>query len=353
MKTIYYPVFRVRQQEIAVLQNFNFGDEINPIIEIIKEKDRANNKKSFSDIYNELISKIQSNKVFVDFPTYLKPKIGMQKEVINFIQKYLFNLDKKVELFRMFNDSDKIIPILSSFVNENTGESVSIKNLFEELKNKFNTFAFRVYDYSFDHDIIEIKELIQNSEYNFYLIYDIDDLSITNPLVQKQKDEILKLKGIEKIIIRSAINSDIQNVKLIHEDIVAQADNSLLKLYNSYLNFDKFGDYVGIKKDDFSDGGTISPGFIIYDPISNFYYGYKGDIKKLEEFETTIVPAVLNSDFMKKLENTDYLKQNWGYDTLMKIYKKEESGKSQAKFKRISMEFYLRCIQVLLNQNKL
>ena len=34
----YLPVFRARQQEMSVLNEFEFGKKINPMIEIIKKK---------------------------------------------------------------------------------------------------------------------------------------------------------------------------------------------------------------------------------------------------------------------------------------------------------------------------
>jgi hypothetical protein len=114
------------------------------------------------------------------------------------------------------------------------------------------------------------------------------------------------------------------------------------------LNMNAFGDYAGIKKDDLNAGGTISPGFIFYDPVDNLYYGYKGEFKDLIEFENTIVPAVLGSEVIRQMnvENAAFLTGNEGYYTLQAISRGEESGKSQAKFKRIAMEHYLHAIKV-------
>ena len=47
-----------------------------------------------------------------------------------------------------------------------------------------------------------------------------------------------------------------------------------------------------------------------------------------------------------RAKNLDYLNiQNWGWNILNKINNGEENGKSPAKFKRISMQHYLHCIQ--------
>jgi Beta protein len=113
-----------------------------------------------------------------------------------------------------------------------------------------------------------------------------------------------------------------------------------------------FGDYAGIKKDDLNAGGTISPGFIFYDPLDNLYYGFKGEVKDLAEFERTIVPAVLNSPVVARIlaEQPLYLSaDNWGYQQLRAIRDGQESGKSQAKFKRIAMEHYLHCMRTKIH----
>ena len=60
---IYMPTFRVRQQEIIVLKSFDFGNNSYPLLEIVKEHDRArkdDSQKSFGDIHNELINEIKA-----------------------------------------------------------------------------------------------------------------------------------------------------------------------------------------------------------------------------------------------------------------------------------------------------
>src|SRR5690606_17135514 len=99
-----------------------------------------------------------------------------------------------------------------------------------------------------------------------------------------------------KVVLRSAINTDVQNVALEHNEIVFDADNGLPDTYHSAFTAQSFGDYAGIKKDDLTSGGTISPGFLFYDAINNQFIGFKGEIKNLAEFETTIVPAVIDSE---------------------------------------------------------
>lgn len=350
----YIPVFRARQQEMIVLKETVFGDRIFPMIEIVKEKDRTNRTATSIEIYTELIQSINATKVLVDLPTYIKENTSTQKEVIQFNRKILENLDARILFFKSLSKlSDKVIPVISTLLHK-TGETNTISKQYEALKDIFPIIAIRTFHFTFDNDIDNIQRVIQPKD---LLIYDLDTLSTTSPLLKIHKTKITGLQT-HKALIRSAINTEIQNVKLDHGNIVGEADNSLIETYSSY-GFQAFGDYVGIKKDDMGSGGTISPGFIFYDPIDNLFYGYNSDVKKLAEFETTIVPAVLGSEIVKKMlrDYPTYLDrtQNLGYDLLVKINENPilESGKSQAKFKKISMEHYFHCIRTAINDGRI
>lgn len=350
----YIPIFRARQQEMIVLKENTFGDRIFPMVEIIKEKDRTNRTATSIEIYTELIQSINAPKVLVDLPTYIKETTSTQKEVIQFNRSILENLDARITFFKSLGAlHERTVPVISTLIHK-TGETNTIRKQYEALKTIFPVVAIRTFHYTFENDLENISSCLQPDD---LLIYDLDTLSTTSPLLKIHKTKIAVIKT-HKALIRSAINTEIQNVKLDHGNIVGEADNSLIETYANY-GFQAFGDYVGIKKDDMTSGGTISPGFIFYDPIDNLFYGYKGDVKKLSEFETTIVPAVLNSDTIKRMrtEFPEYLDraQNLGYDLLLKINENPtaESGKSQAKFKKISMEHYFHCIKTSLNNGKI
>ena len=109
-----------------------------------------------------------------------------------------------------------------------------------------------------------------------------------------------------------------------------------------------------MKKDDLTSGGSISPGFILFDPYDNLYYGFKGLRPKLEEFENTIVPALLDSEMVHRLKRdfNIYLEGNLGFQTIERIYNKEESGRNQAKFKKISMLHYLHCLKTSIESEQ-
>ena len=71
----------------------------------------------------------------------------------------------------------------------------------------------------------------------------------------------------------------------------------------------------------------------------------------MSEFERTIIPAVIKSEAANRMQkhSLDYLgSDNEGWRIIKNIERGVllgESGKSAAKFKRISMEHYLHCIK--------
>lgn len=341
----YIPIFRARQQEILVLREFDFGKKMCPLIEIVKAKDRKNNPKTPKEIYSELIKDINANVVFVDLPVSLKEMTSTQDEVIIFNRKIIQNLNKRIEFYKTLGPKSKIIPVISSLSKAGGTSSISVQC--NELRQKYNYLCFRTFTNSFDSDINEISNCLSKND---YFIYDLDTISTSNPIFTKHRKQISKLICARKILVRSAINTEIYNVNLIHDDVVAEADNSLYELYNQPLHFDAFGDYVGIKKDDLTAGGSISPGFIMYNPLDNLYYGFKGNKKSLSEFEDTIVPDVLASDVVKDLkkDSRGFITKNPAFEIINNIYNQIEPGKNQAKFKRISMLHYLYCMKLLL-----
>jgi hypothetical protein len=356
---IYMPTFRVRQQENLVLRSFDFGQHMYPLIEIIKEHDRARKselQKSFEEIHIELINNINANRVFVDLPVYLKQSGSVKDEVVAFSFSVINDPEKRCEYLNKFSGlREKVIPVISSYLLK-TGEQGTIETQFELIKNNFDSVAFRLFPLTFNIDFPIIDSLIRPND---YIILDLDQIPPYPSPPLKHIIKTLKecLEGT-KILLRSAINNEIQNVKLDHGQVVMEADNNHIDVTQmELLGVNATGDFVGIKKDELTAGGTISPGFIFYDATENQYFGYKASIKgELSEFEDTIVPAVLESSATEAMlaHEPPYLTtDNWGYNTLVNIKNRQESGKSQAKFKRIAMEHYLFCIRLKIQIKEL
>lgn len=363
----YMPILRGRQQEMIVLKSFDFQERIYPCLEIIKELDRLpprRKKKSgkvvkivptkkFEDVYIPLIQEIKARKVFVDFPVHLKELKGMKPETLNFLRTVVARRNIRTEYMKMFLPlAAKVIPVISSYHNR-TGENGSIVLQSQDLNPLFPSIAYRTFVDSFFRDIDQIQSVIRESD---YIIVDWEniDLDLED---EDQKEMIEKLATFKCTIVihKSSISKDITNVGLIHNEVVTSIDNRLLEIYRNFSG-SCFSDYSGIKKDDISGGGTISPGFIYYDAVENQFYGYKGQIKDLDEFKSTIVPAIISSESTKRMESSasDYLGvQNVGWKMIKRIYNSQESGKSAAKFKRIGMEHYLHCLQIKIQKGDL
>jgi hypothetical protein len=350
----YMPVFRLRQQEQLVLEAFDFGKRIFPCLEIIKEHDRErkNNQKSFEEILIPLLKKINSVKIFIDLPVHIRETRAMKKPTLNFFRKVISNRRIRTDyILKLNNLSDKIIPIISSYFPR-TGEQNSILLQESDLRKHFKSLAFRTLTSNFKNDISQIEKIATKDD---HLIVDFEDNTL-----EMEEDEEAYLKIQERlntfkkcpiIILRSAISDELTNVSLDHGKKITSVNNNHIYQFTDFSG-SCFADYAGIKKDKITEGGGISPGFIYYDAIRNHFYGYKGKVKRLVEFETTIVPDVIASPATKRMSVAgDFLdSRNFGWSIILGINSGKEKGKSMAKFKRIAMEHYLHCIRTKINK---
>lgn len=357
----YIPVLRLRQEEKKVLTTFDFGADIFPYVEIFKEFERLPPKpktgktktirkpKHFHETYLPILNNVKSEKVFVDLPVHLKQSRKMKKEVLEFLRGVVANRALRTNyLLSLQLLREKIIPVVSTYA-QLTGEPNSIRLQAADLREVYPILAFRTSEITFRNDIIQIVALAQPQD---FLIVDLEDYNLTNPEDLLTIQFMLKyLNTFDKchiVLLRNSIFNTIKNFELNHAHKIEEVDNSLMNNFDR-LGAHSFADYCGIKKDPIEGGGGISPGFIFYDAVNNDFYGYKGSEKReLSDFETIIVPAVLRSDSATRMQGSplDYLSsQNKGWQMLENIWDKIESGKNQAKFKRISMEHYLHCIK--------
>jgi hypothetical protein len=204
--------------------------------------------------------------------------------------------------------SDKIVPVISTYSQVN-GAVNSIFNQEKVLRDYFDVLAFRTFPNTFFNDLAQISRVANECD---FLIVDVGK-NLPNPDDEDLIDIIEKLDIFDKchvVIVRSAISDEITNVGLDHGKIVRQIDNSLLLTYRR-IGGNSFGDYVGIKKDNITKGGGISPSFIYYNPIENKFYGFRGTLnssgksnQELIEFETIIVPDVMDCNTTKGLQNS-------------------------------------------------
>ena len=353
----YVPIFRVRQQEVIVLKSFDFHDRIYPCLEIIKEIDRLPAKprngsktvpkpqKKFEEVYLPLIASIKAKKVFIDLPVHLKSVRGMKTETATFLRSVVIKRQQRTDYIKKFGPvASKVIPVISTYFNiDNERGSISLQEA--DLRPIFNVLAFRTFRNSFNNDIAQVTLIARACD---YVIMDWEDSLLDNEDEELQEiTEKLKTLKCTVIIHRNPIPKNITNVGLVHGAVIESINNNLVDKYAEFSG-SCFSDYSGIKKDNIESGGGISPGFIYYDATKNIFYGYKGQVKNLKEFERTIVPAVIQSDASRRMKRhiVDFLgDENVGWKILIDISQGDEPGRSAAKFKRIGMEHYLHCLK--------
>src|SRR5690348_17363139 len=181
----YMPTFRARQQEIIVLKSFDFRPNMYPMIEIIKEKDRTNNKLTAHEIYDDLIATVEAEKIFVDLPTYIRDAAGMQAEVLTFNRTVLSNIENRIAFYSSLDNShDKIIPVVST-LQLKTGQLNTLTEQANRLRQTFPIIAIRTFTNTFSLDVDEIKALLTPDD---YLIYDIDEaVGLTSPIITRDR----------------------------------------------------------------------------------------------------------------------------------------------------------------------
>lgn len=109
-----------------------------------------------------------------------------------------------------------------------------------------------------------------------------------------------------------------------------------------------FGDYVGIKKDLLTEGGTISPGFIYYSVHNNYYVGFKARKKELNEFTNHIAPQVVKSVAWSTYAE-DHRKNCPGCTGISEILYGNSKGNSATKWKGFAIGHYLYTMEDFLS----
>jgi hypothetical protein len=360
----YVPVFRGRQQEFAALKSFDFQDKIYPCLEIIKEaerkmpRSRRNSKKPFTpkppkpfeEVYSPIINAIKAERVFVDIPVHLREKTSMKPETLQFLREVAAVRKVRTEYIKKLADlSDRIIPVISTYYDR-TNKRNSIVLQEKDLRPSFPVVALRTFPASFGRDIDQIESVIQKTD---YVILDWQNMApdLDDPDHAVIIERFRKLK-CTLIVHRNPISNEIRNVDLVHDAIVGGIDNTL-QMRTRELGATCFSDYSGIKKDEISKGGRISPGFLYYDAVKNLFYGYKGRLDKLEDFERVIIPSVINSAATRRMSqrSANFLNGgNLGWTIIEAISNRQTPGRSPGKFKRIGMEHYLHCIRKKIDQ---
>jgi Beta protein len=360
----YVPVFRSRQQEVAVLKSFDFGKSIYPCLEIFMETLNARETfvdgrkfpkrtKTFEESYFPLINVIKADKIFIDLPVHFTRSGKMDPKCADFLQRVIADRKRRTEYMLKFKKfGARVIPVISSYFAR-SGEKNTIIVQATELREDFKGLGFRVLVENFDRDISQIEQIIKPED---FIILDFGEQPI-NEIDPGQIDIISKLKEIKATVIihKSPILIETKNKELNHGIVVKEFINDQKDKYR-LLAGSCFSDYAGIKKGDMrasGSNGKFTPALIFYNPLENSFYGFKGVYADLNSFKNVIVPDLfaLKSILLLRKNKLNYLgKSNWGWNYLEDVFEGRENGRSLAIYKKVSMMHYLNCIKIQLAQ---
>ena len=341
---MYVPIMKNRTVEVSVLQELSklhvFGDSIIPLVEIIQEKTRSNNKNTLLQDLLAILSEEPSMKVMVDFykSTKLRNTTDAIREYVTMSVRYpSFPIEQIATLQQC---ERQVIPVISYLP-----ENVSLERItYEEtqLRSFFPCLAFRVRIQEFDTVFSHVETLIKPPD---FVILDIDSASHMNPVfkkIYKRIDDSKRTHGFVSIVVSAHRPDNLANKDMEDGEPIAQIDNSLMELYSTaYMNrFSGFGDYACIAASLPSTGGAISPVGIYYSLESNFFIAYRGRAPLLSEFPEYITPRIIESEYWKEFSEEHHLHCP-GCHEIMEIFQGRISGKNQAQWKKITMLHYI------------
>ncbi|WP_160141604.1 beta family protein [Salicibibacter halophilus] len=340
----YVPVLRFREQERKALKSVNMSNKMVPLIEMVSEKPRSNSKEdSIQHLINETDGMEQ---IFIDIPIYLSVKRNTKESTIDFINRMKSDVNQRIGYYlddRLVGE-DRFIPVISYDPAIPFNET-SLKQLEFSLRERYGRLGFRIYPTYFQEAFTSIKDLLQKQDFLFF------DVGEGNHNTQNKRfhESLVKLastKDATSIIIRSAVPKELTYTGLTNNEVVGSIDNSLLKDY-THFGYDAFGDYAGVKKDDITEGGRISPGYFLFSGEYNLFYGFKGEFNRPATFTSLLVPEIMDSKVWKTLSKNH--KENcYGCRSIIEISENQRSGNAQSEWKGYTMAHYLYTLEEFL-----
>lgn len=338
------PILRYRTAEAGALKNITITSKTMPLLELVQEIPLRSKKVTFNDAYTEELSNY-SFPFMIDIPLYLNVNNSTKSKIKTFLTQFKLNPSLKVNYYKMLSSNSNIIPVLSYADNPRKCLTNNFKSDIESLRPFFNQVAFRFFN---SKDFITIMKDIESIILpNDILLFDIGKTKLNDPKLMTMISSIVGstvFSTCTTVLIRSAINSDVIFKNMIQDNIVANADNSLLYSY-SLLGFDAFGDYAGIRRDtSISDGGSskTSVGFLYYSWQCNGYIGFKGMQPTYTEFISTIKPTTMQSRYWKYYKSLHH-KTCIGCSNISST-----NSKSYTDWKRYSIEHYISTLEEYL-----
>lgn len=342
---MYIPVLKNRTVEMSVLSQLaGIGvfdnNNIMPLVELIQEKTRTNNKNTIMDDIAELLIKAPQMSLMIDF--YKSTKLNNTTDAIrNYVTQSTRQVDFCIdEMLKLQEYASRIVPVIS-YLNENVSlDRISYECI--EYRKTFSKLAFRIKTQDFERIFSHIETIINEKD---LLILDIESSSHSNPVfkkIYKRISDSKKQKKFLSVVINANRPESLTNKSMANGEPIAQIDNSLKEAYglNMMNKFNGFGDYACIVASLPSTGGAISPAGVYYSNENNFFVAYTGRKPQLSEFRDYIAPSIVKSEYWKEYEDVHH--ENCpGCKEIISIIKGEKSGKNQAQWKMITMLHYI------------
>ena len=342
---MYVPVLKNRTVEMSVLSQLagiGVFDNTNilPLVELIQEKTRTNNKNTIIDDLSELLSETPQMSLMIDFLKSTK-----LNNTTDAIRNYITQSTRQVEfcieeMLKFKAHSKRVIPVIS-YLSDNVSLD-RIKHEATEYRKTFSRIAFRVKTQDFEHIFSHVESIISEND---LLLLDIESSSHSNPVFKKIYKRIADSKKVNKfisVVINANRPETLTNKSMAHGEPIAQIDNSLRESYSLTMmnRFNGFGDYACIVASLPSTGGTISPAGVYYSNENNFFVAYTGRTPHLSEFPEYIAPSIVNSEYWSEFEDEHHEKCP-GCQEISAIINGDKSGKNQAQWKMITMLHYI------------
>lgn len=342
---MYIPILKNRTVEMSVLTQlaevgvFN-NSSVLPLVELIQEKTRSNNKNTILDDIADLLTANPQMSIMIDFMKSTKLN-NTTESIRNYVTMSTRQADFCItEMQKLDAFSSQVVPVIS-YLNGNTSLN-RITHETTEFRRTFPNIAFRVKTQDFEHVFSHIENLVREND---IVILDIESAPHTNPVFKKIYRRISNSKNQKNflsVVVNANRPENLTNRSMADGEPIAQIDNSLKTSYYSdeMKNFDAFGDYACIVSSLPSTGGTISPAGVYYSNINNFFVAYKGRSAQLSEFPDYIAPSIVTSEYWREYSDSHYGLCP-GCQEILSILQKAKSGKNQAQWKMITMLHYI------------
>lgn len=342
---MYVPILKNRTIEMSVLSQlaeigvFN-STSVLPLVELIQEKTRSNNKNTILDDLAELLNVNSSMTLMIDF--LKSTKLNSTTDAVrNYVTLSTRQVDFCIEeMCKLSSFSQRVIPVIS-YLSENPSLN-RITYEVSEYRKTFPRVAFRIKTQDFENIFSHVENLITEKD---IVLLDIESSSHMNPVfkkIYKRISDSKKQRNFISVVGNANRPETLTNKSMADKEPIAQIDNSLKELYNTSImnKFDGFGDYACIVASLPSTGGAISPAGVYYSNDNNFFVAFKGRTAQLSEFPDYIAPSIVASEYWE--EYTDKHHKNCpGCQEILSILAGVKSGKNQGQWKMITMLHYI------------